>query len=187
MRKIHTDQDVGLLSALPYATMFGNSMIWASYGLTADHVPLIVTHAGGVAIASVYLLTYHRFSVDSVALRQVFASTACVASVALLTTSGWAYGALPADVAILALGWLGVGSFIAQMSGTLSTVRIVIRDKDPSSLPLALIIAGAVTSGAWLSYGYCVAGDAFVWMPAGVGLMICMGQLALFARYGIRS
>jgi len=64
--------------------------------------------------------------------------------------------------------------------GPLATVRLVIRTKDTSSMPLLLCLMGFVSSVTWTAYG-ALRADINVTLPNGIGVVFAALQLGLIA------
>ena len=64
--------------------------------------------------------------------------------------------------------------------GPLATVKLVIRTKDTSSMPLLLCLMGFVSSVTWTAYG-AIRSDINVTLPNGIGVVFAALQLGLIA------
>jgi len=92
---------------------------------------------------------------------------------------------LPIDQAQNAIGWLGCAVVVSMLGGPLTVIKTVIDEKSTKSLPFPMAVMTTINASLWLTFGYTVVHDPFVWGPNVLGVSSGVTQLALFAKYGM--
>ncbi|KAF4721075.1 sugar transporter [Perkinsus olseni] len=75
---------------------------------------------------------------------------------------------------------------ITMYASPLAVVPTIIKTKDSSCMPPLYSFTGFVAALVWLGYGLG-AGDFHVWIPNGVGSVLCLVQLVIWLIYRIPS
>ena len=84
--------------------------------------------------------------------------------------------------------WGLAGNFmsLAYYGAPLSTMADVIKKRDSSSILLPLTLMNLLNACLWTTYGLAI-GDAYVFVPNGIGAFLSLAQLALSFLYPAKS
>ena len=82
-----------------------------------------------------------------------------------------------------------IGCFLSVMlSGSpLVVIKDVVKSKDTSALPFGISCVLFLNSLSWMTYGYFVASDPFIYGPNALAFILTSIQMSLFALYGFPS
>lgn len=84
--------------------------------------------------------------------------------------------------------WGLAGNFISLVyyGAPLSTMADVIKKRDSSSILLPLTLMNTLNACLWTTYGLAI-GDAYVFVPNGIGALLSVAQLSLCFLYPAKS
>lgn len=146
-----SENSVGKLSLLPFASLLTNCVIWFFYGLLKDDYTVMVPNGLGIFSGLFCFATYIRFSksVDAVSI---------AVSLALILFAMSLYSAGDFNT----LGSTGCILAMIVMGSPLATLSTVIRDKSTESMPFGTSLATWCNACSWSLYGLIVAKDFMV-------------------------
>lgn len=173
--EITKTKSCGLLSPLPFVSLFTNSFVWSLYGLLKMDGTVFVPNSCGV-VASLYcILTFHKHAV--VKPNKLYIVSLVVSSLALCLAST---GKCPL------IGILGCILSVLLSGSPLAVMQTVIKDKSTLALPFTTSFVIWLNSISWLLYGSLVAHDILIYGPNILGFILASIQMSLFAIYGIK-
>lgn len=155
------------------------------YGLLTNSIfPLFSTYAIGECLAILYIAVYTTFTDKEAHTLKAVGLVACfVALLSVYTVLGW-QGVLGQSAydAGQVIGFIGIGVVIVLYASPFETLRLVLRTKDASSMPILMCIAGTISNGLWTIYGFLVS-DMLVAIPNVVCVIFGLVQVVLYALY----
>jgi len=178
-------QSLGAAGVLPLALMWLDNVIGIWFSALVDDGLGGALRVAATVLATAYLAVY--FAVADPARRRADApvALACVASPALLFAS-FRTLAWPSEVVVNALGLINTLTAVAFASSPLAGIRTVLKERDASSIPLAMVATLAVCAAAWGLYG-AVLGSGWMIAPNALNFALAAMQLALVAVLGQRG
>lgn len=180
IRKFREEKTTGSVSPVPYAAMCANGAIWCTYGLMTNDptiwAPNIPACLGGAFYSQQFFA--HR-APDAPPTLPVFAGFGSIAG-------GCATAALvqTPEQAAMTIGYIGSAVCVVMFTGPLAAIRTVLAERSAASIPPAFSLASATNCALWVSYGYIVIGDAFIWVPNAAGFAASTAQLGLWLHFG---
>ncbi|XP_031481943.1 bidirectional sugar transporter SWEET4-like [Nymphaea colorata] len=171
-------------SPLPYLATLLNCMLWILYGLPIvhPHSLLVITINGcGFAIELVYLMLFLIYSDRKQRLKIAvylvleFAFVAAVSAAVILL-------AHTHDRRSLIVGSLCVFFCCMMYAAPMSVMKLVIRTKSVEYMPFFLSLASFANGICWTAYAL-IRFDLFITIPNGIGTVLGLMQLALYATY----
>uniref|UniRef100_A0A914Z1E6 Sugar transporter SWEET1 n=1 Tax=Panagrolaimus superbus TaxID=310955 RepID=A0A914Z1E6_9BILA len=172
-RQIWKRQDTTEISGAPFIMGVLGGTCWLTYGwLKQDGTVMYVTTAQ-VILYSTYVVFYFFMTK-----KKLWISIKIVALVITCTT-------LLASVHFFGhtvfhpLGIVCLTLNIADFGAPLAGLKVVLRRRATSTLPLPLCIANALVSTEWFVYGL-LKNDFYLIMPNGIGSFLAISQLFLF-------
>ncbi|KAF3794627.1 Bidirectional sugar transporter [Nymphaea thermarum] len=171
-------------SPLPYLATLLNCMLWILYGLPIvhPHSLLVITINGcGLAIELVYLMLFLIYSDRKqrlkiavyLVLEFVFVAAVSAAVILLAHTH---------DRRSLIVGSLCVFFCCMMYAAPMSVMKMVIRTKSVEYMPFFLSLASFANGICWTAYAL-IRFDLFITIPNGIGTVLGLTQLALYATY----
>lgn len=85
------------------------------------------------------------------------------------------------------VGLISCAFSIAYYGAPLSTMAEVVMKKDSSTLYFPTILVNIVNALCWFSYGAFGTSDPVLWVPNGLGLILCSTQIALIVMFKKQS
>jgi solute carrier family 50 protein (sugar transporter) len=167
-------QSTGKLSAIPFLSLLANSSVWATYGCTQADLSLVIPNMCGVIIGTICVTIFHTFTLQN--LRNHY-----IVSFAIIFVS-FAFGLLDD---IESLSSIAIALSIILLGSPLAVLRTVIVEKSTNAMPFSTSVFTFFNALSWTLYGYLVSNDITVWGSSGVGLILAVVQLLLFAVYGL--
>ena len=173
--EITKTKSCGLLSPLPFISLFTNSFVWSLYGLLKMDGTVFIPNSCGV-LASLYcILAFHKHAVTKP--NKLYIVSIVISGLALCLA---ATGNCPI------IGVLGCLLSVLLSGSPLAVMRTVIEDKSTTALPFTTSFVIWLNSISWLLYGFLVAHDILIYGPNILGFILASVQMSLFAIYGIR-
>lgn len=161
------------ISGFPFLMGFLGGTFWLRYGLLKSDLTMVTVNVVGVALMSLYLLFYLYFSRPRTNfLLQLIVVCATVLGMLFLVH-------IYALASLNALGFVCMTFNILNFGAPLAGLRVVLRNRNCSTLPLPLCIANLLVSSQWCLYGFLV-NDIFIIIPNGAGMVLALIQIALF-------
>ena len=84
------------------------------------------------------------------------------------------------------IGYLSVASLISMFASPLFIINLVIRTKSVEFMPFYLSLATFLMSISFFGYGMLLH-DFFIYIPNGIGTVLAIIQLLLYANYSKKS
>ncbi|URE27449.1 SAM dependent carboxyl methyltransferase [Musa troglodytarum] len=174
-------------SGLPYIYSLLNCLICMWYGLpcVSYGVILVATvNSVGAAIQLVYVTLFirHANSARKLRMSALLAGVACVfAAIVFVSLEFFDHTTRQTFV-----GYLSVASLVSMFASPLSIISLVIRTKSVEFMPFYLSLATFLMSISFLAYGMLLH-DFFIYLPNGIGTVLAVIQLLLYAYYSINS
>ncbi|KAI3968538.1 hypothetical protein MKX01_007848 [Papaver californicum] len=168
--------------SLPYICTLLNTLLWTYYGVTKPGAYLVATINGfGVVIETIYIILFLIYASRRVKCKTaqlvVVLDIVLFAAAVLIT-----HYALDGDVRINAIGFLGAGLNIVMYGSPLAAMKTVVTTKSVEYMPFFLSFFLFLNGGIWCFYAILVK-DPFLGVPNGIGFILGILQLALYARY----
>ncbi|KAG9454634.1 hypothetical protein H6P81_007538 [Aristolochia fimbriata] len=184
MLRIWKRRSVESFSPLPYLATFINCLLWCIYGLPMvhPHSVLVITINGcGVLIELSYLIIFLLFSTG-----KQRTLTLLIFLFQLLFAAGVAIyvliGVHAHQKRLLLVGSLCVFSSTMVYLAPLSVMAMVIRTKSVEFMPLSLSLTSFLNAICWTAYAL-LRFDLFITIPNGLGTVLALGQLILYAAF----
>jgi solute carrier family 50 (sugar transporter) len=165
----------GLLSPLPFISLFTNSFVWSLYGMMKMDGTVFIPNSCGV-IASLYcILAFHKHAVTKP--NKLYIAALVTSSLALCLATA---GKCPL------IGVLGCFLSVLLSGSPLAVMKTVVQEKSTTALPFTTSFVIWLNSISWLLYGVLVAHDILIYGPNILGFLLASVQMSLFAIYGIK-
>mmetsp|Transcript_17187 Transcript_17187/g.37540 ORF Transcript_17187/g.37540 Transcript_17187/m.37540 type:complete len:248 (+) Transcript_17187:13-756(+) len=172
---IKRKQTVGPLLIAPFLSLATCGAIWAFYGIGKGYPSVfaanLVCALGGLFSTAIYV-KYSTMNRSTAGL--LIAAAGVILYSLYLTVEG----------SFETLGIIGDVFAVLLCAAPLGTVSTVISERSTASMPFAISCATWVNAMVWLSYGYGVENDLYIYLPNIFGLALTSAQMALFAIYG---
>ncbi|KAH7651031.1 solute carrier family 50 (sugar transporter) protein [Dioscorea alata] len=171
-------------SPIPYLATLLNCGLWVFYGMPFVHPNsiLIVTINGvGVVLESLYIIMFFIYGTKKLRLKMVMILLAevvfmvIVILVVMLSTPSFGIRTKIVGTLCIVFGTIMYGS-------PLSVMGLVIRTKSVEYMPFYLSLASCLNGIDWTIYGF-IHFDIFVVLPNGLGALLGLTQLVLYACY----
>ena len=135
----------------------------------------------GTVCSVYYLYTFHKYSPPGT-MTKWYAGSVGVMGTSLLA----AFDCLPIDpeTSLNGLGYAASSLALWLALSPLSGLGHVIREKSTAGMPFPICVASTMNAASWVSYGYLVAGNPFLYYPNLIGFSAGVLQLSCFALYG---
>jgi solute carrier family 50 (sugar transporter) len=165
----------GLLSPLPFISLFTNSFVWSLYGFLKMDGTVFIPNTCGV-LASLYcILAFHKHTENKP--NKLYIVSLVISTIALfLTATG--HTSL--------IGVLGCSLSVLLSGSPLAVMKTVIQERSTTALPFTTSFVIWLNSISWLLYGSLVAHDILIYGPNIIGFILASVQMSLFAIYGIK-
>ncbi|XP_077244056.1 nodulin MtN3 family protein isoform X1 [Tasmannia lanceolata] len=168
----------------PYLATLVNCMLWVFYGLPIVHPNSILVstiNGVGVLLEAVYLTIFFIFSGQKLRMKMVkillveFAFMAIVISLVMKL-------AYTHEKRSLIVGVLSVIFGTIMYAAPLGVMKMVIKTKSVKYMPFSLSLLSFLNGICWSSYAL-IRFDFFVVIPNGLGTLLGLVQLILYACY----
>ncbi|KAL0923812.1 hypothetical protein M5K25_004590 [Dendrobium thyrsiflorum] len=182
--KIYKKKAVEQFSPIPYLTILVNCMVWVFYGLpiVKPNTILVTTINGvGVLIVSSYLIIFFYFSPKKMRIKVLnilvgeLVFMTMVVTLVLRTLHTHQSRSLIVGIIAIIFG-------ICMYASPLSVMKLVIKTKSVKYMPFWLSFTGFLNAICWTSYAL-IKIDIFLLIPNGLGAMLGLLQLLLYAFY----
>lgn len=186
-KRIAQNRSTEQFSGLPYVYSLLNCLICFWYGLpcVSKGVILVSTvNAFGAVFQLVYVTIFIVFA-DTTRKLKMFGFLITVFGVFGFVT----YTSLEMfdhKTRQMFVGYLSVASLISMFASPLSIIRLVVRTRSVEFMPFYLSLATFLMSFSFFAYGLLLE-DFFIYVPNGVGSILGVIQLLLYAYYSKKS
>ncbi|KAF5729767.1 bidirectional sugar transporter SWEET4 [Tripterygium wilfordii] len=172
-------------SPAPYLASLVNCMVWVLYGLPVVHphsTLVMTTNGAGTAIEVFYIVLFlvysHKHRQRLRVLGVVAVEVIFVGVLAFLVL----HFAETTDKRTKVVGIGGVCFNILMYASPLTVMKLVITTKSVEYMPFFLSLASMLNGVCWTAYGL-IRFDLFLVLPNGLGLLLSLAQLLLYAIY----
>lgn len=172
--KIWSEKSVGLLSIIPFVSLFASSLTWTYYGILAEDRVVLIPNAVGI-VAGMFCMAIFE-SICPV-------SNLCIYCVLLLVVVFCTTCVIHGDQ--VSIGYTACVLYVCTLGAPLSTLGTVIRDRSTDSLPFGTSVMSWLNSSSWSLYGTFVADDPMIYIPSMIGWILSSVQMSLFLIFGI--
>ncbi|KAH7841629.1 hypothetical protein Vadar_032327 [Vaccinium darrowii] len=175
-------------SPAPYLGTFVNCCLWVLYGLPMVHPHSFLVasiNGAGTAIELVYLLLFIRYCDRKKRLRVVLVMVVeivVVGAVAFLVLTL----AHTTKLRTTIVGSIAMLGNVIMYATPLSVMKLVIMTKSVEYMPLPLSLASFANAVCWSIYAF-IGFDPFIIAPNGLGALLGLAQLILYATFYNKS
>ncbi|KAK9735478.1 hypothetical protein RND81_04G208100 [Saponaria officinalis] len=166
----------------PYISTLLSTSLWTFYGLLKPGGTLIVTINGvGAILQLIYIILFIVFAPKDKKIKSIIALAMLnigFAGVVIAVTLLAIHGSLRITVVGVVCAVLTIGMYASP----LTAIRTVIKMRSVEYMPLFLSLFMFLNAGVWSAYSFLVK-DFFMGIPNGVGFVLGLGQLILYAIY----
>ncbi|KAL8540907.1 hypothetical protein ACS0TY_002237 [Phlomoides rotata] len=172
-------------SSLPYICTLLGSCLWVYYGIIKPGAYLVATvNAFGVVVEIIYVALFLFFApppkTKSTAIMCGVLDVGFFGTAVLVT-----YLLLNGDMRINAVGFIASALNIIMYASPLSAMKRVVTTKSVEYMPFLLSFFLFLNGGVWTFYAILV-DDWFLGVPNGIGFVLGIIQLALYAIYNTK-
>ncbi|XP_047152524.1 bidirectional sugar transporter SWEET4-like isoform X2 [Vigna umbellata] len=155
--EIWKKRSVEQFSAIPYLAMVVNCMVWTLYGLPMVHphsILVVTINGSGSVLALIFIALFLIYSDGKKRLKK---RSEIVGTVCILFN-------------------------IMMYASPLSVMKLVIKTKSVEYMPFFISLASFGNGVAWTTYAL-IRFDPFITIPNGLGTLLAVAQLVLYATY----
>ncbi|KAJ8498337.1 hypothetical protein OPV22_008889 [Ensete ventricosum] len=186
-KRIVRNKSTEQFSGLPYIYSLLNCLICMWYGLpwVSYGVILVATvNSIGAAFQLAYVSLFIRFADSSRRLRMSGLLIGVFSVFALIIYTSLELCDHPTRQ--MFVGYLSVASLISMFASPLFIINLVIRTRSVEFMPFYLSLATFLMSISFFAYGMLLH-DFFIYIPNGIGTVLGVVQLLLYAYYSRKS
>ncbi|KAJ8623230.1 hypothetical protein MRB53_032146 [Persea americana] len=167
---------------LPYVSTLLEAALWVYYGLTKPGAILIATvNILGTVMELIYVILFIMYAPPRVRAKTVIWVAFLDVGFFGLTFLATRF-AMDGDFRISVIGFVCAGLCIVMYGSPLSIMRTVITTKSVEYMPFLLSFVLFVNAAVWTTYSILTK-DLFVMVPNGLGFLLGLAQLILYAMY----
>ncbi|OWM63947.1 hypothetical protein CDL15_Pgr024784 [Punica granatum] len=182
-KRIIKSKSVEQFSCMPYAMTVLNCLLYTWYGLplvTKNNVLISTVNGTGAMLEFIYVLVFIIYAPKKEKAR-ILGLLAFVLSV-ITSVALVSVFAVPAKCRKLLCGLAAAIVCTIMYASPLSVMRLVIKTKSVEYMPFCLSLFVFMSGTSWFIYGF-IGADPFVFVPNGLGCLLGMVQLVLYAIY----
>ena len=183
-RDIAKKKSIGALSPMPVVACANTCVVFTAFGSKLNDWVVMTPNIIGAVCSVYYLYTFQKYSPPGT-MSKWYAGSIGVMGTSLLA----AFDCLPLDpeTSLNGLGYAASSLALWLALSPLSGLGHVIREKSTAGMPFPICLASTMNAASWVSYGYLVAGNPFLYYPNLIGFSAGVLQLSCFAVYGFPS
>lgn len=178
--RARSERVLGDLNPLPFTTLTANCVGWVAYSFVTDDALVYWPNALGFLLGMFYTFSCYGLADTKTRDRQL-AIVLFFSVVLMVVGAVGTLGDLSQDDLKLLWGYTSNAILLLFYSSPLSTILLVLRTRNSSSLQLPLSVMNIINGSLWLVYGIAIS-DLFIAVPNGVGavlgvvycILICM-------------
>ncbi|KAG1705505.1 hypothetical protein DVH05_003194 [Phytophthora capsici] len=178
-------QSTGSVSILPAILTFCNCYTWVMYAHVVNSIPpLFVVYGVGMLSSILCAGIYYHWTQDHARINKLYGVAFYVlAGYTLYYSLGTSGATNQSDDAVEnTLGVLSGLINLALYVSPLETAKEVIKNKDASTIPIAISVLFLANGVIWVVH--CVVeDDMLVLTPNAIGVVLCMAQVVLYVMY----
>lgn len=181
LHRVHSEKSIKNVPLLPILSMLASATTWGIYGVISSNIfPLVVTAGMGILFGLGYTAVYfHNAGHLKSQVKRQFLYT--IAGLAL--HAGFCFCApVSHQVVELVGGYVAVLTTAVMFGSPLVTFKRVIAEHNSAYLPVAMAIAGMLSSGFMVISGVTVK-DAFVIVPNAINFALSIIQISLIVIF----
>ncbi|KAL0548402.1 hypothetical protein IC582_012851 [Cucumis melo] len=181
-RRIIRNKSTEEFESFPYVCTWLNSSLWTYYGIIKPGAYLVATiNSFGVVVQSFFLGVFLIYAPS--AMKAKTGILVGILDIGMLTAAIVVSElVLEGEKRIEALGFVCAGLNIMMYASPLSIMKTVIKSKSVEYMPFMLSLFFFFNGGIWTFYAFLVH-DWFLAVPNGMGLLLGLTQLLLYAIY----
>lgn len=187
MQRILKDKGIGKLPLLPYSAMMVNGALWSAYGLLKNSPPIWAPNVVGFICGLLYTSIFVANTPSDADWLPGKVTDHFLGAGALISAALAIFLLAPKALATNVLGIAAQIICVIMFGGPLVAVGTILKEKSTRSLPLGFTLLTFANCGSWLYYGLLYLNDPYIYIPNFLGFALAIGQLALFARFGVQT
>lgn len=177
---------IGSLNPLPFVMAMANCVAWTTYGFLTDDWYLIIPNSLGCLIGTFLFLVSYGLGMPDKRSRDFLSLAFMVLALLLFVVTILERMVVTSlDTKKQLWGYTAISILVFYFLSPLSTLFHILKQRDSSSLVLALSVMNTVNGLLWASYGLFALSDAFVWAPNAFGA--ALGVIQVFLKLTIPS
>ncbi|KAI3469365.1 hypothetical protein Pfo_026028 [Paulownia fortunei] len=169
--------------SIPYIVLLLNASLWTYYGIIKPVVLLVTINGFGSLMMVIYITIFLIFAPAKMKLKT--AALVVVLNVGFLVAvilgTRWA---MDSQAQVNTIGTLCVCVTVISFASPLAAIRTVVTTKSVEFMPFFLTFFYFLVGTMWSIYAILVH-DTFILIPNGIGFILGVAQLALYAWYSI--
>ncbi|TMW98933.1 hypothetical protein EJD97_003285 [Solanum chilense] len=181
--RIMRNQSTEQFSGLPYIYGLLNCLICAWYGtplVSPDNLLVTSVNSVGAIFQLAYIVLYVTYTEKEKKFR-MFGWILTVFGLFVIIVLGSLF-ILDLELRRIIIGSLSCASLISMFASPLLIINLVIRTRSVEFMPFCLSLSTFLMSASFLLYGI-FSSDPFIYVPNGIGTLLGVTQLLLFAHY----
>lgn len=198
MQKVRQTRDLGVMNPIPFTAIIANCIGWIAYGyFTKDHF-VFWSNITGLLVGIYYSLialtilspksASEGFSEQYLLMERLFLSAFFFwGIIGLVCAAAFNQFSDMRDQCATLVGTISCCFSIAYYAAPMSTMAKVIAEKDSSTLFFPTILINVINGTCWFLYGAFGTGAILLWLPNGLGILLCGTQIALIIMYKKQS
>ncbi|KAJ8616750.1 hypothetical protein MRB53_036122 [Persea americana] len=182
-RRIIRNRSIEQFSGLPYIYALLNCLITLWYGLpmiTPGIILVATVNSIGATFQLIYIIIFIIYAENMKKVKMVGLLAVVLGVFAVIVFVSMRV--LHPSMRQVVVGSLSVASLISMFASPLFVINIVIRTKSIEFMPFYLSLSTFLMSISFFAYGV-LKNDVFIYVPNGVGTLLGIVQLALYAYY----
>ncbi|KAL0845464.1 hypothetical protein Bca101_018710 [Brassica carinata] len=172
-------------SSIPYLATLINCFVWVLYGLPMvrpDNTPVLTINGAGIIIEVVFITIFFVFcgcQKQRLVIAAVLAGETIFVAVLAVLVFTLQHTTKERSMSV---GILCCVFNVMMYASPLSVMKMVIKTKSVEFMPFWLSLAAFLNAGVWTVYAL-MPFDPFIAIPNGIGCVIGLAQLILYAAY----
>ncbi|KAL0711902.1 hypothetical protein Bca4012_018880 [Brassica carinata] len=172
-------------SSIPYLATLINCFVWVLYGLPIvrpDNTPVLTINGAGIIIEVVFITIFFVFcgcQKQRLVIAAVLAGETIFVAVLAVLVFTLQHTTKERSMSV---GILCCVFNVMMYASPLSVMKMVIKTKSVEFMPFWLSLAAFLNAGVWTVYAL-MPFDPFIAIPNGIGCVIGLAQLILYAAY----
>ncbi|XP_047152523.1 bidirectional sugar transporter SWEET4-like isoform X1 [Vigna umbellata] len=182
--EIWKKRSVEQFSAIPYLAMVVNCMVWTLYGLPMVHphsILVVTINGSGSVLALIFIALFLIYSDGKKRLKVILClllELLFIAALTFVTLTQVHTFKKRSEI----VGTVCILFNIMMYASPLSVMKLVIKTKSVEYMPFFISLASFGNGVAWTTYAL-IRFDPFITIPNGLGTLLAVAQLVLYATY----
>lgn len=135
----------GDVAVAPYAAMFANGVLWASYGVLLDNPSIALPNVSAIVLGASYCAAFYCYRSPQACVLPYFGAAG-----SMVAATAGAAATLPAAEAAGVIGSIGCVASVAMFAGPLASIRAVLRDRSAAAIPPAFTVVSCANTAVWV-------------------------------------